>query len=54
MNGKVRAHLSAARGATQAQVVERALADESVQRFVDGKPLRKTIYVQDRLLNLVV
>ena len=54
VNGKVRAHLSAARGATQAQVVERALADESVQRFVDGKPLRKTIYVQDRLLNLVV
>ena len=54
VNGKVRAHLSAARGATQAQVVERALADESVQRFVDGKPVRKTVYVQDRLLNLVV
>ena len=22
--------------------------------FVDGKPIRKTIYVQDRLLNFVV
>jgi len=54
VNGKVRAHLNVVRGATEAQVVERALEDESVQKFVDGKPLRKTVYVQDRLLNLVV
>ncbi|HEY6209793.1 MAG TPA: leucine--tRNA ligase [Gemmatimonadales bacterium] len=54
VNGKVRAHLNVDRGATEAQVVERALEDESVQKFVDGKPLRRTIYVQDRLLNLVV
>jgi hypothetical protein len=33
--------------------VARALADEAVRRFVDGK-LKRTIYVPDRLLNLVV
>jgi leucyl-tRNA synthetase len=54
VNGKVRGRLTVARGATEAQVVALALQDESVQKFVDGKPVRKTVYVQDRLLNLVV
>ncbi|HYT84455.1 MAG TPA: leucine--tRNA ligase [Gemmatimonadales bacterium] len=54
VNGKVRGRLTVARGATEAQVVELALRDESVQKFVDGKPVKKTVYVQDRLLSLVV
>jgi len=54
VNGKVRSRLTMSRGATEAQVVARALEDEAVRKFVDGKPVRKTIYVQDRLLNLVV
>jgi hypothetical protein len=54
VNGKVRGHVTAARGATEAQVVALAMQDESVRKFVDGKPVRKTVYVQDRLLNLVV
>src|SRR5205823_3809369 len=54
VNGKVRGRLTVSRGATEAQVVERAMQDESVRKFVDGKPVRKTVYVQDRLLNLVV
>jgi leucyl-tRNA synthetase len=54
VNGKVRGRVIVARGATEAQVVERALQDESIKKFVDGQPVRKTVYVQDRLLNLVV
>ena len=54
VNGKVRGRLTVSRGATEAQVVERAMQDEAVRRFVDGQPVRKTVYVQDRLLNLVV
>jgi leucyl-tRNA synthetase len=53
VNGKVRGRLTVKRGAAEADVVARALADESVRRFVDGK-LKRTIYVPDRLLNLVV
>jgi leucyl-tRNA synthetase len=30
------------------------MADEAVQRFVNGQPLRKVVYVPDRLVNLVV
>src|SRR5213594_2017792 len=54
VNGKVRGRLTVSRGATEAQVVALAMKDESIKRFVDGKPVRKTVYVQDRLLNLVV
>jgi leucyl-tRNA synthetase len=53
VNGKVRARLTVKRGASEADVLARALADEAVRKFVDGK-LKKTIYVPDRLLNLVV
>jgi leucyl-tRNA synthetase len=42
------------RGATEAEVVALAMQDESVKKFVDGKPVRKTIYVPDRVLNLVI
>ena len=54
VNGKVRGRVTVGRGASEAHVLEQALKDESVRKFVDGKPVRKTIYVQDRLLNLVV
>ena len=54
VNGKVRGRVTVSRGATEAQVVALALKDESVRKFMDGKPVRKTVYVQDRLLNLVV
>jgi leucyl-tRNA synthetase len=54
VNGRVRGRVTVSRGATEAQVVALALRDEAVRKFVDGKPVRKTIYVQDRLLNLVV
>ncbi len=54
VNGKVRARLTVARGLGEAEVRALALRDEAVRRFVDGMPVKKTIYVQDRLLNLVV
>jgi leucyl-tRNA synthetase len=54
VNGKLRSRLTVPRGLAQDDVVARALADESVKRFVDGQPVRKVIYVQDRLLNLVI
>jgi leucyl-tRNA synthetase len=54
VNGKVRGRLTVQRGAGEAEVLARALADEAVRKFVDGKPMKKAIYVPDRLLNLVV
>jgi leucyl-tRNA synthetase len=54
VNGKVRGRVTVERGASEAVVVARALADESVRKFVDGKAMRKTVYVPDRLLSLVI
>jgi leucyl-tRNA synthetase len=42
------------RGITEDAARDAALADEHVRRFIDGKQVRKTIFVPDRLLNLVV
>jgi leucyl-tRNA synthetase len=54
VNGRLRARLELPRGASQDDVVARALADDGVRRFVNGNPVKKVIYVQDRLVNLVV
>ena len=54
VNGKLRSRLTVPRGTGEKEAVERALADESVKKYVDGKKVKKVIYVQDRLLNLLV
>jgi leucyl-tRNA synthetase len=54
VNGKVRARMPLARGATEEQALAAARADENVTRFLDSDPLRKVVFVQDRLINLVV
>ncbi len=54
VNGRVRARLKVPRGLPQEDIVERALANENIQRYVQNKSIRKVIYIPDRLLNLVV
>ncbi len=54
VNGRLRSRLTVPRGMAQADVVARVLADDAVKKFVDGQPVKKVIYVQDRLVNLVV
>ncbi len=54
VNGKMRARISVRADATQDIVVQTALAEPNVQKFVDGKPIRKAIYVPGKLVNIVV
>ncbi|HUK20650.1 MAG TPA: leucine--tRNA ligase [Gemmatimonadales bacterium] len=54
VNGKVRSRLTVPRGLAEGAIAELALGDSTVQKFVEGRKVQKTIYVQDRLLNLVV
>ena len=54
VNGKLRARMPMRRGITEADAREAALADENVQKFIDGKEVRKMVFVPDRLVNLVV
>ncbi len=54
VNGKLRGRVSVASDASEAAVVEAARANENVARFIDGRTIRKQIYVAGKLLNLVV
>jgi leucyl-tRNA synthetase len=54
VNGRVRATVRVARGLTEDQAVALALKLDAVRKFVNGKPIKKVIYVPDRLVNLVV
>jgi len=54
VNGKLRGKLSVAATASKDQVEALALADENVQRFLDGKPVKKLIVVPQKLVNIVV
>ena len=54
VNGKLRARLVVAVGASEADVKSQAMQLENVARHVDGKTVRKQIYVDGKLLNLVV
>jgi leucyl-tRNA synthetase len=54
INGKVRGQLSLPRGVTEQSVIDSAEKEEALSRWFLGKERVKTIYVPDRLLNLVV
>lgn len=54
VNGKVRGRVTVPRGLSQEAVEKLAFADDSVKKFMDGKAPKKVVYVQDRLLNVVV
>ncbi len=53
VNGKVRARLQAAPGITEDEAFERAMREAAVQAQMDGKEVRKRIFVPDKLLNIV-
>ncbi len=54
VNGKLRGRVSVPADADKAAIEQIAVADENVQRFVDGKEIRKVIVVPGRLVNIVV
>ncbi len=54
VNGKVRAEVTIPREASEEQVKEISLAHADVQKWIDGKEIKKFIYVQGRIINIVV
>ncbi len=54
VNGKLRATITLPVDADEAVARESALAEEKVRRAMDGKTLRKFIYVPKRIVNVVV
>ncbi len=54
VNGKLRAKIGAAANAQKQEYQDLALADQNVQRYIEGKPIRKIIVVPGKLVNIVV
>jgi leucyl-tRNA synthetase len=54
VNGRVRARIECEPGLPEDQLVQRARSDSRVLPWLDGKPLKKTVVVPDKLVNLVV
>ena len=53
VNGKVRATITMVPGAPKDEVLALAKEQENVQRFTEGKTIRKEIYVPGRIINIV-
>jgi leucyl-tRNA synthetase len=54
INGKARAEMEFALDANAAFIEQEVLANDTVQKWMEGKPLRKFIYVKGRMINVVV
>jgi leucyl-tRNA synthetase len=54
VNGKLRGHLQVPAGASRDEIEAFALADGTVQKFVNGQKPKKVVVVPGRLVNVVV
>jgi leucyl-tRNA synthetase len=53
-NGKTRGTIQVAVGADQAAAFAAVGDDANFAKFLDGKTIKKTIYVPGRILNLII
>nr|VFK44238.1 MAG: leucyl-tRNA synthetase [Candidatus Kentron sp. TC] len=54
VRGKLRGQVTVAADATREEIERAALGNENVQRFMEGKPVRKVIVVPGKLVNVVL
>ncbi len=54
VNGKVRDKIMVTAGLSEEDAKEKALASEKVKKHIDGKEIRKVIFVQGKLISIVV
>ena len=53
INGKVRAMLEVKVGLTEEDIRVLALQDKNVAKHLEGKEVKKFVYVQDKIVNFV-
>jgi leucyl-tRNA synthetase len=54
INGKVRANILLSLSLTQEEVEQAILANETVQKWLEGKPPKRIIYVKNKMINVVI
>jgi leucyl-tRNA synthetase len=53
INGKMRTNISIDLSCTEAQVSEIVLANTIVQKWMEGNPVKKLIFVKGKMINVV-
>jgi leucyl-tRNA synthetase len=54
VNGKVRAEIEIKAGIPQGEVEKIALTNDIIKGWIEGKEIKKVIYIKDKLVNIVV
>jgi leucyl-tRNA synthetase len=54
INGKTRTEMSVSLAATQEEVEKMVTENPTVQKWLEGKPPRKIIYVKNKMINVVI
>ncbi len=54
VNGKKRGEITVPADASEEEIKTKALAEENIKKFIEGKTIRKAILVPGKLLSLVV
>ena len=54
INGRVRSKLRVPANCEKKEIMRLAMRDERVARWLEGKEVKKTIFVRDRIINFVV
>ncbi len=54
VNGKVRSQFEVNAGISENEAKNRAISDQNVKRYLEGKEIKKVIFVPNKLINLVI
>jgi len=54
INGKVRGRVEIEKGATEKKVKEKVLEDDKINAFTKGKNIKRFIYIEDKIVNIVL
>jgi leucyl-tRNA synthetase len=54
INGKVRGRVEIEKGATEKKVKEKVLEDDKINAFIKGKNIKRFIYIEDKIVNIVL
>jgi leucyl-tRNA synthetase len=54
VNGKLRGEVTVKRGAEQDEVLKLALQNQKISKYLDGKQIKKVIFIKDKIINIIV
>jgi leucyl-tRNA synthetase len=54
INGKMRTNIAIDLSCTEAEVSEIVMANAVVQKWMEGKPVKKLIFVKGKMINVVI